>query len=144
MAGDDNKSFTEAQLQIERLRKLKEQKDEKEKSHKENTFSFAGTGGLENEPETADEPVKPEIKTPEDAAPAKVRAKKQRLLRVERRNFEKLSSIAKKIKSSNPGMRLSEDMLANLLIAAVLDLNLDFSSVKTAAELKELLRSVKV
>jgi hypothetical protein len=144
MAGDENKSFTEAQLQIERLRKLKEQKDEKEKSHKENTFSFAGTGGLENEPETSDGPEKPGTKTPAEAAPAKIRSKKQRLLRVERRNLEKISSIAKKIKSSSPGMRLSDDMLANLIIAAVLDLNLDFSSVKTAAELKELFRSVKV
>jgi hypothetical protein len=144
MPGDENKSFTEAQLQIERLRKLKEQKDEKDKNHKENTFSFAGTGGIESDTKTDDETVKQEIKMPVDAASVKVRSRKQRLLRVERRNFEKLSSIAKKIKSSNPGMRLSDDMLANLIITAVIDLNLDFSSVKTAAELKELFRKIKV
>jgi hypothetical protein len=144
MAAEENKSFTEAQLQIERLRKLKEEKDEKVKTRKDDAFSFIEEAPADTAAKNFDAQPKPVDGITRDNGPAKQKGKRQRVFRVERRNFDKITMITKKIKSLNPGMRLSEDMLANLMITAVIDLNLDFSSVKTAEELKELLRSVRV
>ena len=144
MAAEENKSFTEAQLQIERLRRLKEEKDEKIKTHKEVSYSFMEEAGEAAPAKIPEEPSKEADTAQQENSRQKQKGKKQRIFRVERRNFDKISLITKKIKSSNPAIRLSEDMLANLMITAVVDLNLDFSSVKTAEELKELLRSVKL
>jgi hypothetical protein len=147
MADDGNKALTEAQLQIERLRLLKEKKDVKASNDRKETFSFMEprhieTADASSAQESAPVPEKEESRTAESATrPA---ARKQRVCRLDRRNFDRMNAIVKNMKDLNPGLRLSTDMLLNMMITEIIDLNIDFSTVKTSAELKEALHKIKV
>ena len=147
MADDGNKALTEAQLQIERLRLLKEKKDVKASNDRKETFSFMEPGHIE----TADDSSLPLSASVLEKEPAKntetaprPAARKQRVCRLDRRNFDRMNAIVKNIKDLNPGMRLSADMMINMMITEILDLNIDFSAVKTSVELKEALHKIKV
>jgi hypothetical protein len=149
---NDNAGMTEAQLQIERLKKLKENKDIADKAKKDDEFRFAElphaitTGPIEK-PVQHDEPFKEtKVISEATAVPAIKRSaakKTGRVSRIDRRNYERIKKTVTKIKNDNKGMRLSEDMFVNMILEKVLDLKLNFSTAKTSEEVRALLDKIK-
>ncbi len=155
---NERNSFTEAQAQIERLKKLKEQKDLSDKAKKEEEFRFAELPhAVANMPVQAQPPAAgvdlgqktaarhadaPDL----NAFPAvkNARTKKtRRASRLDRRNFERIKKTVKKIKEQGGSMRLSEDMFVNMALEKILDLKMDFSQAKTSEEVRAIINKIK-
>jgi|GEM_PF-2027401 hypothetical protein len=157
----ENEQPTEAELQIERLRRLKEQKDSKEKTHKEEIFMYAELPHVVSNQEPHPDNSSPEkpAETPRDEAcqtapeakeirnvntSVQPRQKKHQCVsKLGRRNFEKINDIVKTIKSANKSIRLSDDMIINMVLARFVELNLDFSGVQNAEDVKAVISKIK-
>ncbi|MCE5300225.1 MAG: hypothetical protein LLG37_05055 [Spirochaetia bacterium] len=144
---DNRNGATEAQLQIERLKKMKEQKDAKEKLRKEMAFSFPEHAEAQ-EPEKMQESagggqfIPAEV--PHAVTVKKTPAKKHELsARIDRKNLDRIKKAVKKIKEQNGELRLSEDMLINMILARVLELGIDWGTAKSAEDIRYVLARIK-
>lgn len=152
MDDEKNDNPTEAELQIERLKRLKDQKESKEKMLKEEVFKYAELPHAvavtrkpdvhaKEQPAAAAEGTAEKAPAARNAAP---RTKKQaRASRIEKKNFEAVKNIVKSIKEANSAARLSEDMVVNIILARVLELGLDLKSAADAGGIRAILQKLK-
>lgn len=122
MEGDNSR--TEAELQIERLRKLKEQKDEKEKKMKDEAMPF-----IQRAPKPA-------------AVHAPARRKIPGMIKVDKTTFEKVHRIVKRISAESGNRKLSKERFVNIVLKEALKNEALFSGVKNAQDLKALLGQI--
>ncbi len=142
---DDKDGFTEAQMQIERLKRLKEERENREKVKREESFAYAEVPHMVTSPAQAAVPEETNMKA--QAKPAITgqprRAKKKLQSRLDKNNHGKIMKIVKMIKAKNSGARFTEDMFVNLALARVLELGIDFSSAGSADGVKSVLLALK-
>lgn len=156
---DDEKSaFTGAQAQIERLKKLKEQKDLADKAKKDEEFRFAELPhAITNSTKQNDSTLVAEsekikmntvgekpVKNIEQKIKKTKNKKLQRVSRLDRKNFERIVKIVKKIKGSGSSTRLSNDMFVNMILEKIFELKIDFSQARTATDIKAIINKIKV
>ena len=155
---DNEKSaFTGAQAQIERLKKLKEQKDLADKAKKDEEFRFAELphaianstkpNALSTDAEIGKTikntmTVKP-VKNIEQGIKKTKNKKLQRVSRLDRKNFERIVKIVKKINGSGSSTRLSNDMFVNMLLEKIFELKIDFSQAMTADDIRAIINKTK-
>ena len=154
---NDKPAFTEAQAQIEKLKKLKEQKDRSDKIKKEEEFRFAELPHAVTNPARREEPsVRDSLKETEAAGRESrqeeytgrgvktVKTKRtQSASRLDRKNLERIKKTVKKIKESGSGMRLSNDMFVNIILEKILGLKIDFSQAKALEEVRAIINKIK-
>ncbi len=118
----DKQAFTEADMQAEKLRKMKEQKELKTKKMKEDAFKFSAPA----------------------AGPKKRRAKRPaNMVKIRKDIYEKVHRAVKKINKNKRRARLSKDMFSTMVIKRFMDMGIDFDRVKSADELSRILRKIK-
>jgi hypothetical protein len=154
---NERSGFTEAQAQIERLKKLKEQKDLSDKVKKEEEFRFAELPHAVTNPpkhnapwvndDTPPEAIIKHASSPDLNGAQAVKAlkvkKTQRASRLDRRNYDRIKKTVRNIKEAGPSMRLSEDMFVNMALEKILDLKMDFSQAKTSEEVRAIINKIK-
>jgi len=116
---EDGKGFTEAQMQIERLKKLKENKELKIKKMKNESYTY----------------IKPEKKTRPRRAP--------NMVKLDKSVFEKVHVAVKKMGKNTKKGRVTKDRLVNAVLDEVLSMEFDFSGIKSKEELKKALKKIK-
>jgi len=119
---DDDKKITEAELQMERLRRLKEKKDLNVKKSEEDNFAPVKT-------------VKPDLK----------KALRPKRLKIEKRIFNRIYRIVKDINKAgkSTGLHVSVDKFINIILKRVLDLGLDYKMAVDRDAIERLLAKLK-
>ncbi len=118
----DKQAFTEAEMQAEKLRKMKEQKELKSKKMKEEAFKFS---------------MPP-------SAPKKRRAKRPaNMVKIRKDVYEKVHRAVKKINKNKRRAKLSKDRFSTMVIKRFMEMGIDFDRVKSADELSRILRKIK-
>lgn len=118
----DKQAFTEADMQAEKLRKMKEQKELKSKKMKEDAFRFSAP----------------------PASPKKRRAKRPaNMVKIRKDVYEKVHRAVKKINKNKRRAKLSKDRFSTMVIKRFMDMGIDFDRVKSADELSGILRKIK-
>lgn len=113
MSGE-NERLTEAELQIERLKRLKAEKEIKEKNAKEMAFMEP-----EKLPKTEE---KPAIDAAHAVRKHKPGAKVLRTARIEKTNFDRLHTLVNAVNKGAGKNRTNKDKVINLLIKRLLDI----------------------
>ncbi|HDQ25198.1 MAG TPA: hypothetical protein ENN43_00430 [bacterium] len=126
MSGTENNRITEAQRQIERLMKLKEQKESKPAG-----TAAAGRPAAEAAALKRRHPVKRAIP-----------AKKVSMARLERTVYERLHRIMKGINASG-GKKITKDRIVNTILKEFFELDIDFLLLKDEYEVKRLLSRIE-
>jgi hypothetical protein len=128
--------MTEAQLQIERLMKMKAEKDNKDKMKAEApaeeliTSRQAGPGPEERQ------------MTGHAGKPQARRTRPPQSVRIEKRLYEKLHRIVRNI-SAGSGPKISKAKFINLVMKEFLALDIDYNIVKSKDEMKKLFERIK-
>ncbi len=119
---DYEKKITEAELQMERLRRLKEEKESNIK--KTNEEKFMTTKVVKQDLKKTQEPKK---------------------FKIEKRVFDKIYKIVKNINKTGKGagLHISMDKFVNLILKRVLDLDLDYKMAIDRDKLEQLLVKLK-
>jgi hypothetical protein len=154
---DEKDNLTEAEIQIEKLKRLKDRKDIKEKQLKEEVFKYAelphAVSADVNGPQPDEKPEPPaqmqDAETAPAAAVAGIKAapaakKRSNGMRVDRKNSGRLKKAVMSVKANNASIRLSEDMLLNIILARVMELNPDLSSAQSADDIRVILQKLKM
>ncbi|HDT14991.1 MAG TPA: hypothetical protein ENN55_02155 [Firmicutes bacterium] len=114
---NEKKAVTEAMMQIERLRKLKEEKENVEQLKKTGDFEL---------------PV-PKTKKP----PA---ARNVRTARIEKRNFDKFHKLAAALNKNPDISRLTKDKLINMVLARFLELGIEIDKLRSREDIEALIK----
>ena len=119
---EDNKDLTEAEMQIERLKRLKEEKDRKYQKMKDEAMPYL--------------PVK--IAALKSAGiPAKKRA--VGTIKIDKNTFEKVHRVVVKISASNPAAKIGKERFVNIVLKELLKYEAVFYDAKNADDIKNLL-----
>ena len=132
MSGEDDKqSATGAQQQIERLMKLKMEREQKEKMRIE-----AAGGQYEPRPEAIRQArVKP-------AGTAGARKKTSNTVIIEKRLYEKLHRVVSEVNSKG-GPKITKAKFINLVLKEFLSLGIDYGVLKDREAVKKLFERLK-
>ena len=122
---DGDKNLTEAEIQIERLRRLKEEKEIKEQKMKSDAMPF-----LQGKT------------TAIKRAPKQVRRRAPGMIKLDKGNYEKVHRITRHFADGSPGARIGRARLVNIILKEVLKDESVFTGIKNPAELKNLVSRI--
>ena len=116
---EENKQFTEAQMQIDRLRELKKDKELKVKKMKSEAFKYVDQ--------------KKEI-----------RAKRPpRMIKIEKALFDKVHKAVTVMNKADRKNRITKDKFVNMILNEILGGRQGVASIKTKEDFKKLLKKIK-
>jgi hypothetical protein len=133
MEEEKKQGMTDAQLQMERLLKLKserEKRDRLKREQPEEVESVSATAGIK--------PDRPE----KAMSGARLPRRRPGTLRLEKRVFEKLHRIVSGINAPG-GPKITKARFVNLVIKEFLALDIDYNIVKSKDEMKRLFERIK-
>lgn len=142
----DGKNITEAQLQIEKLKKLKVDKDSKAHRAKREEYSFDKTIEKEekqDEIKPAETPMKTAVMPHSEKHPKAVSARFIRTIRVEKYNFDGLHRMVNEINKKRPGTKITKDKLVNMLLKNFLEAHPDFGDLGCKESIEEIMKGFK-
>ena len=142
----EGKNITEAQLQIERLKRLKVDKDSKAHKAKRDEYSFDNNSDKEEEsvkinPDEA--AVQPAVLPHAEKQPRANSARFIRTIRVEKYNFDGLHRMVNEINKKRPGSKVTKDKLVNMLLKNFLEAHPDFGDLGTRESIEEIMKGFK-
>ncbi|PKL91649.1 MAG: hypothetical protein CVV21_06380 [Candidatus Goldiibacteriota bacterium HGW-Goldbacteria-1] len=142
----DGKNITEAQLQIERLKRLKVDKDSKAHKAKRQEYSFDKES--DNEEKTAgikpdETPVSPVVLPHAEKHVKASSARFIRTIRVEKYNFDGLHRMVNEINKKRPGSKITKDKLVNMLLKNFLEAHPDFGDLGSKETIEEIMKGFK-
>jgi hypothetical protein len=118
MESNKGKDVTEAQLQIERLKKMKLEKEGQEEKIKSEAFKYI------------DKP--------------RTRTKIVRTVRLEKNNFDDIHKVVNRVNRKTKTDRLTKDKMINLLVGRFLEMEIDYTKVTNKASFIKLLNSIDI
>ncbi|HNZ28897.1 MAG TPA: hypothetical protein PLB12_06225 [Candidatus Goldiibacteriota bacterium] len=144
----EGKNITEAQMQIEKLKNLKINRETRAQKARREEYSF-DKDSFEAEKTAAEKPE--EKNTQPETAPAAAHEKHHkpasgkfiRTVRVEKYNFDGLHRMVNEINKKRPGVRLTKDKLVNLLLKHFLEAHPDFGDLGSRESIEEIIKGFK-
>jgi hypothetical protein len=128
--------YTGAQQQIERLMKLKLEKDKKDKMRLESGET------VETPRRQAVKDEEPAQKPAEKREPAVSRKKAANTIKVEKRLYEKLHKLVNALNATG-GARITKAKFVNSILKEFLALDIDYGVVKSREEIKKIFERIK-
>jgi len=114
--------YTEAQMQMEKLKELKRVKDEKNRKLKSEAYRYIKETGKRI----------PGVK------------RNPRSIKIEKEVFEKIHRTVTALNKKEKAMKLSKAKFINMVLKEFMDSGADFSVVKSKAELKKMISKMRV
>lgn len=137
MEDEKNNEITGAQQQIERLIRLKLEKDKKDKMRMEHAGGHEPTAAPEKKAEI------PKQKTAVVKAVSAVAGKKPaNSIKVEKRLYEKLHKLVNSLNASGGG-RITKAKFVNIIIKEFLALDIDYNVIKNKDEIRKIFGRIK-
>jgi hypothetical protein len=119
---DEDKIKTEAELQIERLKKMREAKEEKNKKIMIDAFT-----------------------PPQRNIENKIKIKRQpRMICIDKDVFEKIHQIVSKINNKKNMKKISKKRFINALLKEILKLDLKFEEINDLNEIKKIFEKIHI